>query len=171
MSSRQQLAIFVEARARAFAVGRRVVEGQRQMAKIVQRGAPAPSVSVRSVRSSRNCTASSGANTPSGTAAARPFQSGKRVVMSTCAPGRGKIRPALSAAPIVVEEEPGLFEAAIRDEFQRRARGFGAILHLLQARNEDRAQRHQPVHDARLSVGAKPPRARIALAVLDKRIG
>ena len=29
---------------------------------------------------------------------------------------------------IVVEEEPGLFEAAIRNEVQRSARGFGAIL-------------------------------------------
>ena len=68
---------------------------------------------------------------------------------------------------IVVEEEPGLFEAAIRDEFQRRARGFGAIFRLLQARNEDRAQRHEPVHDAGLGVRAEPPRARIALAVLE----
>ena len=124
---------------------------------------------MRSVRSSRNCTASSGANTPSGTAAARPFQSGPaRGDERLRARARQKAVQRFRLLHIVVEEEPGLFEAALRDELQRGARGFGAVLNLGKARNEGRAQCHEPVHDAGRRVRAEPPRARVALAVLPR---
>ena len=132
---------------RCVAVGRRVVEGERQVAEIVSETGRAFLIgAVCAVEQElRRLVGSEHAQRNGGGAAFPIRETRGDEQMRACA--RQKPVQHFWLLHIIVEEEPGFFEAAIRDEGQRRARGFGAVFRLVQARNEDRAQRHEPVHE------------------------
>ena len=88
--------VFVEAVAAIDAKGRGVVEGERQIADIGGEAGGGVRIGAAGA-GEQELHGLCGANTSSGTAAARPRQSGQRVVMSTCAPRAASSRRAPSA--------------------------------------------------------------------------
>ena len=66
---------------------------------------------------------------------------------------------------VVVDEKPGLFQAAIFEFFQGGARGSFAVLLLADARIEARAKLDEAVQEAVARLGFDPPHARIGALV------
>ena len=87
--ARSLLCIVGEAHLRALAVGRRMVESERQATQSLRKRL-APAASLRPARLSSRATASSGGSTSSATSSATSLQSENRDVMSTRAPADGR---------------------------------------------------------------------------------